>query len=209
MSAPETIALLRQLLRLKSTPRTGWIDRGVPPEKVESIADHILMTALVGWLTAPGDLDRDKVLKLAIVHDLAEAITGDPPPYNRADVPPPSAPEALRTFFSRPHVRPADEKIAKDLAETEALQSMSNVMPDAIANEVEQLWAEYAEQASPEARFVKDVDRFEAFFQSRSYAEQYPDLPFAGFTAMASQKVTTPVLATLRDALLADEDTDT
>lgn len=206
MTSPDnTVRLLRQMLALKSTPRTGWLDRGVSPAETESIADHILMTTLIGWIAADPSLDRDRVLKLALVHDLAEAITGDPPPYSRADVPPASDPEALRSFFSRRHVRSDEDKAAKDRAEGEALERLRVLMPAKIGEEIVTLWHEYETEATPEARFVKDVDRFEAFLQARAYAQRYPELPFDGFTQMAEHELRSPVLIALRDAILAEE----
>ena len=201
-----TLTLLRHLLALKTTPRTGWRDRGVPAAETESIADHVLLTALLGWVTAPPKLDRDRVLKLALVHDLAEAITGDPPPYDPADVPAPDDPAALREFFGRRHVRPPDAKAAKTRAESEAMATLRALMGADVAREIGALWEEYEAQASPEARYVKDLDRFEAFLQSRDYATRYPELPFEGFTDMARQEIDDPALAALRDALFAAED---
>lgn len=207
MTSPEDLAaLFRQVLALKSTPRTGWLDRGVPPAETESIADHILMTTLIAWIAAGPSLDRDKVLRLALVHDLAEAVTGDPPPYSRAELPPASDPEALRAFFSRRHVRSAEAKAAKDRAEAEALERLRELMPEQAGEEIFALWREYEEGATPEAQFVKDVDRFEAFLQARDYARRYPDLPFDGFTRMAEQELQTPTLIALRDAILAAKD---
>lgn len=199
------VALLQHLLQLKATPRTGWLDRGVPPAETESIADHVLLTALTGWVTAGPDLDRDRVLKLALVHDLAEAITGDPPPYPPEAVPPRDDPAALRAFFSRNHVRDAAAKAAKDRAEADAMTTLRALMPAGVATEIGTLWEEYEAQATPEARFVKDLDRFEAFLQARAYARRHPDLPLDGFTAMAQEEIATPALAALRDALLAAE----
>lgn len=204
-TAADTLTLLRHLLRLTTTPRTGWVDRGVPRDRVESIADHVLMTTLIGWLTADEALDRDRVLKMALVHDLAEAITGDPPPYNRAALPSPDDPDALREFFSRQHVRTRADKAAKDRVENEALETLRQLMPEPAGDEIVALWREYESQQTPEARFAKDLDRFEAFLQARSYARAYPDLPFDGFTDMARHEITNPTLATLRDALLDEE----
>lgn len=209
MTTPEnTVKLFRQLLALKSTPRTGWLDRGVPPAETESIADHILMTTLISWLVADPSLDRDRVLKLALVHDLAEAITGDPPPYARADVPPASDPEALHAFFSRRHVRSKADKAAKDRAEAEAMERLRALMPEGTGDDIVALWHEYEAEATPEARLVKDVDRFEAFLQAREYARRHPDLPFDGFTRMAEQELRTPALIALRDAILAEDQPD-
>ena len=207
-ASDDRVTLLRQLLRLKATPRTGWLDRGLPEAETESIADHILMTTLIGWLTADDSLDRDRVLKLALVHDLAEAITGDPPPYDRADVPPASDIEAVREFFGRRHVRTVQDKNAKDLLESAAMDQLRALMPDNVAGEVGALWEEYEAQETPEARFVKDLDRFEAFLQARDYQACHPDLPLSGFTKMGLEELQHPTLIALRDAILADEDAE-
>src|SRR5262245_57028480 len=79
--------------RLKATPRTGWIDRGVPVGEAESVADHSFRVALLAWLAAhlaaadDPALDVDRVLALALIHDLAEALTGDLTPYDPAAIP--------------------------------------------------------------------------------------------------------------------------
>lgn len=205
-SGGDRIDLLRHLLRLKSTPRTGWLDRGVPPSETESIADHILMTALIGWITADASLDRDRVLKLALVHDLAEAITGDPPPYDRGDVPPADDIDGVKAFFSRRHVRSEDGKRAKASHEQEAMDQLIRLMPEQVAIDVIDLWQEYEAQRTAEARFVKDLDRFEAFLQARAYGSHHPDLPLSGFTKMAMEELQHPTLIALRDALLAEEE---
>jgi putative hydrolase of HD superfamily len=205
VTQPHDLAtLLRLLLELKATPRTGWLDRGVPAAETESIADHVLLTTLTGWLTADASLDRDRVLKLALVHDIAEAITGDPPPYDRDDVPPADDPDAVHAFFSRRHVRGERDKAAKNRDEAAAMARLRALMPDDAGDEIVALWHEYEAQQTAEARFVKDLDRFEAFLQSRAYDRRHPGLPLSGFTAMAREELETPALIALRDAILAD-----
>jgi putative hydrolases of HD superfamily len=199
------VTLFGHLLKLKSIRRTGWLDRGVPPEETESVAEHVLMATLIGWLTAPSALDRDRVVKLLLVHDLAEVVTGDPPPYDRADVPPRDEPEALRDFFSRRHVRTAENKAAKDAREGEAMETLRALMPDDPGDDIVTLWNEYEAQQTPEARFAKDLDRFEAFVQARDYARRHPGLPLSGFTKMALEELESPELIALRDAMLAEE----
>ena len=61
--------------RLKDTPRTGWIRRMV--ENPESVAAHSWGLCLLTLILCPDDLDRLKCLEFAVVHDLAEEITGD------------------------------------------------------------------------------------------------------------------------------------
>ncbi len=202
MTRPDRLVpLLDHLLKLKSTHRTGWLDRGVPPSETESVADHILMATLIGWLTADPELDRDRLIKLLLVHDLAEVITGDPPPYDRADIPVDDE-AALRDFFSRRHVRSAEDKAAKDAREAEAMATLRELMPDDAGDEIVSLWKEYEAQETPEARFAKDIDRFEAFVQARAYARRHPGLPLSGFTKMAQEEIESPALIALRDAIL-------
>jgi putative hydrolase of HD superfamily len=201
------LTLFRTLERLKRTPRTGWVDRGVPPADVESVADHTLLTALIAWITATDDpaLDADRVLKLALIHDMAEAIVGDHPPYEPHEVPPRDDIDGLRAFFSVRHLRTADNAARKRQAEDDAAAALIALMPDAIAGEISGLWQEYEAQSTPEARFVKQVDRLEAFLQSRTYAAADPDLPLWGFSDMAAKEIDHPALTAIRDAALARE----
>lgn len=202
----DLLALLRTFADLKRLGRTGWIDRGVPPDEVESVADHSLLTVLTAWLAAAGDatLDRDRVLKLALVHDLAEALIGDAPPYEAADVPDRADAQALRSFFSVRHLRSPENAAAKRDAEHAATERLLALMPPAIAREFRDLWEEYDAQATPESRFVKQVDRLEAFLQARRYAQDHPDLPLWGFSDMAEREIDHPALVALRDAATDD-----
>ncbi len=199
------LALLRTLAALKPLKRTGWIDRGVPPEEVESVADHSLLTALAAWILAAEDplLDRERVLKLALVHDLAEALIGDAPPYEASDVPDRTDPEALRAFFSVRHLRSPENAAAKREAEHRAAEHLLAMLPAALAPEFRDLWAEYDTQVTPESRFVKQVDRLEALLQARRYAADHPDLPLWGFTDMAEREINHPILAAIRDTGMA------
>lgn len=203
----DLLALFRMLEHLKRTKRMGWIDRGVPREQVESVADHTLMTALIAWIVAHEDeaLDADRVLKLAIIHDMAEALVGDRPPYEADEIPPPGDPDALRAFFSVRHLRTPDNRAAKRQDEERAAAHLISLMPESIG-EIRSLWSEYEEQGSPEARFVKEVDRLEAFLQSRTYLRQHPDIPVQGFADMAQKEIDHPLLTAIRDAALDAKD---
>ncbi|KAJ6902880.1 5'-deoxynucleotidase HDDC2 isoform X2 [Populus alba x Populus x berolinensis] len=71
-SASSAIDFLTLCHRLKTTKRKGWINQGI--KGPESIADHMyrmsLMALIVGDL--PG-VNRERCIKIAIVHDIAEA----------------------------------------------------------------------------------------------------------------------------------------
>jgi putative hydrolases of HD superfamily len=62
---------------LKVTKRTGWVNHGV--DEPESIADHMHRMSLIALLLPLDNLniDRDSLIKMALVHDVAEAVVGD------------------------------------------------------------------------------------------------------------------------------------
>lgn len=192
------------LSNLKMIPRTGWLHRGIPPAEVESVADHSHLTSLLAWVVACDDksLDAGRVLQLAAIHDIAEAIVGDQPPY-AADEVPRNDPDALKQFFSVRHVRSAENTVAKRVAEDAAAEQLFSRMSEGANVTMRALWREYEEQITPEARFVKEVDRLEAFIQSRLYAQRFPDTPVLGFTDMALKEISHPALVKIRDAFLA------
>lgn len=64
---------------LKTVLRQGWVDRRVPA-RIESVADHSWRMAAILAFIAP-QLDPtvhvERCVKMALVHDIAEAICGD------------------------------------------------------------------------------------------------------------------------------------
>ncbi|KAF8042028.1 hypothetical protein BT93_A0586 [Corymbia citriodora subsp. variegata] len=70
-SSVSAIDFLTLCHRLKTTKRKGWINQGI--DGPESIADHMYRMALMALIAddLPG-LDRERCIKIAIVHDIAE-----------------------------------------------------------------------------------------------------------------------------------------
>ncbi|GMH23281.1 hypothetical protein Nepgr_025124 [Nepenthes gracilis] len=144
-SASSAIDFLTLCHRLKTTKRAGWVKREI--ENPESIADHMYRMGLMALIAPeiPG-VDRDKCIKMAIVHDIAEAIVGDITPFD--GVP----------------------KLEKSRREREAINRMCNLLGGGPrANEISELWMEYEENASLEAKFVKDCDKVEMILQALEY----------------------------------------
>jgi len=192
---------LHRVGHLKRLPRTGWLHCGVPAAEVESVADHAFRTSVLAWLGAAAvpELDRDRVLKLALVHDLAEALAGDPTPYDPDEIPT-GDPAARAAFLNRRHVRSESRHAAKHAAEVAAMTELLTDLPPALAEEVRTLWEEVEGHTSPEARFVKGTDRLERFLQSREYLAADGDRPMDSFAADADG-IAEPALADLRDAI--------
>lgn len=198
---------LMQAMRLKRVPRTGWLDRGIPSGDVESVADHSWFVGLAAWALALDDpaLDADLVLRLAIIHDLAEALTGDIPPYAPEEIPDPADEAAFTAFFARRQLASPERADAKRAAAQDAMTALLASLPETVRQVFRETWDIYERRASPEARFVKDLDRLDAFMQARHYAAQYPDRPVAGFTEMARDAIVAPAVRAVRDELLTRE----
>jgi putative hydrolases of HD superfamily len=210
-AAHALLGLAQFAAKLKSVPRTGWLDRGVRPLQVESVADHSFGVALLAWACAlqrraeGAAIDPERVLILAIIHDLAEAETGDSTPYEAAAVPSERDPAARRAFLETRHRRDPDRQSAKRADEDTVMRRLVAAMPGATGSELGVMWDEIRLEASAEARFVKQVDRLETFLQSRYYLGADPTLPMASFEQEAVDSIDDPLLAAIRDAALAAE----
>ena len=74
------LPFLSEVIKIKRTVRTGWKRKNVP--EPESVSDHMYFMALMALVATPEHLNKDKCIKIAIVHDLAECITGDITPHD-------------------------------------------------------------------------------------------------------------------------------
>ncbi|MEJ7763199.1 MAG: HD domain-containing protein, partial [Thermomicrobiales bacterium] len=204
LDSGDAAGLVRFLLlagRLKRLLRTGWLHSGVPPAEVESVADHSFRTALLAWLAAsrePG-LNRDRVLAMAMVHDLAEALAGDPTPYDPDDLAT-LDPEARRAFLDQRQVRSDGRQAAKRAAERAAMGTILATLAERDAGPIRALWEEVEAGTTAEARFVKGADRLERFLQAREYGAADPALPLGSFAADLEVIDLPPSLAAIRDA---------
>ncbi len=199
---PGLARFLHRAGALKFVPRIGWLHRGVPAAEVESVADHSWRTALLAWLAAAAqpELDRNRVLLLALIHDLAEAITGDLPPYDPAALAGADEHTRKRLLNSR-HIRSEAQRQAKRAAEAAAMADLIADLPPSLAEELRALWNELEEGQTAEARFVKQADKLETYLQSLEYAAADPHRPMASFAAEVDEVIDMPELAALRDAI--------
>ncbi len=146
---PPLIEAYFELNHLKQLYRQGWLRRGIPPERCESVAEHVFAMAMLGWWIADAsfpELDRDKVLRMTLAHELGEIYTGDLTPGDAI---------------------PPEEKHRR---EREALHQVVDRLPNGAA--YADLWEEFEQGQTPEARFVRQLDRLEMAFQAAVYEQQ-------------------------------------
>ena len=135
------ITFLIELQRLKRLDRTGWVLRGLAPG-AESVGAHSYGVAVAAMLLADGvrargvDVDVGRVLRMALLHDTAEARTGDLP---RAAA----------------HYYPAETRRE---AERAAFDDMVAALDEARRLAYSELHEEYEARATLEARLVKAAD---------------------------------------------------
>jgi len=138
---------------LKSVKRTGWVERGVSGP--ESVADHSCMMALMCMaMPADGRVNRDRAVGMALVHDLAEAETGD--------------------IIKKENWPVGGSMAAAEKADLErkALKNMLAGVERRTASEMLGLWEEYEEGVTAEAIFVRDIDVAERIMQAKSYHDK-------------------------------------
>ncbi|GAA5794963.1 hypothetical protein EDC94DRAFT_592077 [Helicostylum pulchrum] len=138
------IRFLHVIENLKRTKRTGWLDNGI--KGAESIADHMHRMGIMAMLVNDPSINRERCIKMAIVHDLAEAVVGDITPHAG--------------------VSKADKFTMEKNAMLGFKESLGNTET---ANEIVDLWQEYEDAKTPEALFVKDLDKFEMIVQALEY----------------------------------------
>ncbi len=148
--------------RLKTTPRTGWAVKGVP--NCESVADHSHGVALIALLLTDlidEDFDREKVLSMAVMHDLPESITGD-----------------LSLGGSR--LLPEGAKATAEKLAMDELFAGHGFGPRWQA-----VWQEFEDLAGPEARLVRDADRIDLLVQALVYERTTGTVQLEEFLAFA------------------------
>lgn len=136
---------------LKSIKRTGWVERGVC--EPESVADHSFMMALMCMVLPAEGIDREMAMEMALVHDLAESITGDI--------------ITKESWQKRGTISRAD----KSRLEEKVLKTLLSKLDSRTAGEVMNLWKEFEEGKTKEAIFVRDLDMAEMIIQAHKYCK--------------------------------------
>ncbi len=133
------LAFVQAAAALKDTLRTGRTVSG----RRESTADHSWRLCLLVMLFADelADVDLARLLQLCLVHDLAEAVTGDVP---------------------APSQSPDSDRKQR---EVEALRELSVPLPEDLRNRIETLFAEYEAGRTLEAVLAKGFDKIETMLQ--------------------------------------------
>lgn len=182
--------------KLKGMDRKGWVLRGV--KNPESIAEHTFRVALMAWLLGSQkkhNLKIERLIKMALVHDLCEIYAGDTTPYdsilpkNKKELP------ALMEKWPR-FSQKQKEKLKKDKfnKESKALKKLVKKLPEKLQKEINNLWMDYEKGLSAEGRFFKQTDRIENFLQAMEYWEKSNKMPRGSWWMQAREIFDDPVI---------------
>lgn len=150
LNAQTILDFIEEMAALKNLPRTGWRFQGI--KDAESIADHCYRVSLLSMILADllatrgVRLDAEKVMRMALLHDVAEARIGDVPFPALAYIP----------------------EDVKEGGEKAAVKSMFAGF-GAVGEKYIEIWEEFQSSTSVESRLVRAADKLELMIQAYEY----------------------------------------
>ncbi len=130
---------------LKNVKRSGWWAAGI--KDPETVAEHCHRASVIGYFLARlENADSNKVLKMCIFHDIAEARIND---------------------VNKIGARYIDYKEAEKRAIEDQLASL----PDNLSDELRSLLKEFHDGKTKEAVVAKDADWLECAIQAKEYMD--------------------------------------
>ena len=161
---------------LKNIPRQGWIDK-LAIKNPESVADHTFSMAIIGMILSDSKkYNTEKILKMILLHDLAESVTGDFTPEQKPAI---------------------DKKILENKTMVEILSNLSEEIQDQYLK----IWDEYQNNTTADANFVHQIDKFEMALQAKIYEKQTNPEKTKVFLESAKKEITDENLVKMLEKL--------
>jgi len=131
---------------LKKISRQGWVDK-LSLKNPESVADHSYLMAVISMVISDlGNYNSEKIIKMVLLHDLAESKIGDYTPKQLS-------------------------KEKKNELENNAFNEIIENLPNSIKLQYLQIWQEYQQNNSIESKLVHQIDKLEMALQAKIYSE--------------------------------------
>ncbi|WP_210649839.1 HD family hydrolase [Nocardioides sp. SYSU D00065] len=191
---PETLGLsddlrdrVRFLIRAHELADVARLNRLVSDSRPESSAEHswhLALTAIVLADHAPDGVRLDRVVKMLLVHDLVEVVTGDTVIFDES------------------------ARIQAEELERRAAREIFGQLPAPSGAALHELWSEFEDGTTLDARFARALDRLQPILVHWAGAGQA--WASRGITADQERAIAArvasfePTLAPLADALVQD-----
>lgn len=163
---------------LKKIPRKGWKEK-VGITNPESVADHSYGTAIMAMILSDnvGNLNSERMVKMALLHDLAESITGD---FIPGEI----------------------QKENKKTVENQAMNEILSKLPPHLFHKYSSLWEEYIDCTSKESVMLHEIDRLEMAIQAaKYYGEGFPKARLQEFIESARREIKSKELVEILDEI--------
>lgn len=143
----DLVGFIKFILKLKTVKRKGWI-YNAKILNAESVADHTFSTCALGMLFSDMlQLDTEKVMKMILIHDLAESLIGD------------YIPGEIST----------SDKLKK---ENDAIHHILSYLPIDISSIYYNIWQDYQSGSTKESQLVQILDKLELLLQADIYLQK-------------------------------------
>lgn len=144
------VSFFRIVCNLKTIKRSGWIHKSNITSP-ESVADHSYSMCMMSMILAEIiNLDSGHIMKMVIIHDLAESLVGD-------------------------HMPDDISSEEKQLVEDKAMKKIISKLPNSLRKNYLNIWNEYNDNITVNAKFVHNMDKLEMALQAKEYEfEGYP-----------------------------------
>lgn len=152
--SPLKLSVFEALDRLGKLKRTGWILSKIPHDLAENVAEHILKVTVISLhiaqiINKKRKLNVERILKMALIHDFPEAVISDIP-------------------------KPIKIKMGDKEFNEISLQALENLLGKLECNsELIELFKEYIQGETLEAKIVTLADTIATYLQCRVYETEY------------------------------------
>jgi putative hydrolase of HD superfamily len=164
-----TLDFLFEIGKLKETSRLYWKLRKV--KNPETVASHMFDLALMAWVfNKEKSLNMEKLLKMALCHEMSAVYTGDTTPYDR--ILPKNKKDKKEILKKWPRIsKEKKQKIfLSDYREEKgAMEKLTKKLEPSLSNEMIQLWKEYRTKSSREGYLLSQLNVLAVLIQAILY----------------------------------------
>lgn len=189
---------------VKRLKQRGLVLRGI--KDPATVGGHSFREAIMAWVlakTGVSGLDENRLIKLALCHDLIAGYAGDITPYepllgkNKG---------RKRQEMYKKWVRLSKKEkerfyIWQRRHEQKTLRELTSLLSKPLAAEMISLWREYEEGTSREGRFIPQLDILENFLQSIEYWIEDKTFPIESWWQQMKELVNEPILIDLLSSI--------
>jgi putative hydrolase of HD superfamily len=165
---------LLEIGKLKKMPRLYWTLRGI--KNPETVAGHIFTLSIMAWIFGKKrkELNLEKLLKMALCHELSAVYTGDTTPYDRILSENKKEKEKILARMIRLSRKEKEWIFLRDYKEEEkAMKRLTKNLSPLLKKEIVQLWHEYRTRSSLEAKFLTQLNILAVLLQGLLYEKKY------------------------------------